>query len=559
MAKKRNKQKPKGTATKQEFQEAQAGQPKKRKRRKKGSSRQKRLEAIRADIQNENTLIKLGQEPYYLHTNKVYADFGFSKALEVSNRVLTQQIVPKVKSRISKVITILGEKENNFYRLMSEKLSPYNFTFDSMRSLYANLVQGNTSNPSSALDELIRALLGLKEAIVDFQLAPVEAENRPELRADVDRAQQQFMDLYNKYLQSNQTSLSQEIIQKKLAALTNESLFATAEEARNGGKLKTSAALSLSAAMGSGFEGILSNFGERVVDQMVLGEDDKIDQAFSILWAASELGSHRSVKLLNNASKQTFKYVGASDILFNFEVGVDIGVSLKLRKYPTSYLDSTGNRRWVKTEMFGSNSTGTTVQSYNKNSLVQIPEDELNILMYGIINQKNIQRLSGVTRFRENMKAIFAWQKVLKAILGDKSNSEEKWEINPTLYIGSFDHLVQTKEVLSKINSLDPLEILSFISKSNTGNWEKSLATRITKTTSEEKKSSILKARESLDDYPSIKNSYVYSMYKTNQPVSYIGIRENAAVKNSLQQIMSGLGSGLSVNVKYRIPIQYFL
>jgi hypothetical protein len=156
--------------------------------------------------------------------------------------------------------------------------------------------------------------------------------------------------------------------------------------------------------------------------------------------------------------------------------------------------------------------------------------------MYGIANQKVIPRLSGVTKFRENMRAIFAWQEILKAVLGTRENSKSGWDNNPTLYIGAYEHIVPTRQMLEYIIGLQPYDILNLITSGKMGQWE----TRYTATKTTINKETGVKTTEDTnygkhkDPYWTAKKHFVYMSYKTGQPVSYQAIKDNAEVSSEL-------------------------
>lgn len=520
-------------------------------RRKKGTSRAQRLANIKADITNHNTLVHLGQEPYYIHNNKVYADMGFSQVVELSTNILTRSIVPKVKSELKKICGQLQQKENLFYAKMSSEMAPYNFNFDSVRALYRGLAE---TGKGKDLGNLLQSLLNLKNAIADFRLQPTKDNANAEYKEKVQKCQTEFISLFDAYITANHNDISKNLREKIFSSITPDTLFTIAEDLTEGNTLSSSRMKGFEAQLGVMFEAILSDFGDRVVSTINTG-DQVIERSWDVLWAAQERGASRSAKL-KKSNGNGYRYVGASDIIFDFNIEMDVGVSLKLRKAPKKRKDDT----WFSEEFFGASASADTVEGYNKNAIVHIGNDSLAILMYGIANQKVIPRLSGVTKFRENMKAIFAWQEILKAILGVRENSKSGWDNNPTLYVGSFEHIIPTRQMLEYIIGLQPYDILNLITKAKTGQWE----TRYTATKTTTNKETGVKTTEDTDygkhkdPYWAAKKHFVYMSYKTGQPVSYQAIKDNAEVSSELQQMVNKK-DGYSVAVKYHIPIQLFL
>lgn len=520
-------------------------------KRKKGTSRAQRLANIKADITSHNTLVHLGQEPYYIHNNKVYADMGFSQVVELSTNILTHSIVPKVKSELKKICGQLQQKENLFYAKMSAEMAPYNFNFDSVRALYKGLAE---TGKDKDLGNLLQSLLNLKHSIAQFRLQPLSGSSNLPYKKAVEECQAQFVQLFDSYIKANHNDIAETLRKNVFSAITSDTLFTTAEDLVEGNTLSPSRMKGFEAQLGVMFEAIQSDFGDRVVKTLNV-DGQTIERSWDVLWAAQERGASRSSKLKKN-NGNGYRYVGASDIIFDFDIGMDIGVSLKLREFPKKQKDGT----YFSQKFFGASSSAETIENYNQKSIVHIGDDSLAILMYGIANQKVIPRLSGVTKFRDNMRAIFAWQEILKAVLGTKENSKSGWDNNPTLYIGVYEHIVPTRQMLEYIIGLQPYDILNLITSGKTGQWE----TRYTATKTTINKETGVKTTEDTDygkhkdPYWTAKKHFVYMSYKTGQPVSYQAIKDNAEVSSELQQMVNKK-DGYSVAVKYHIPIQLFL
>lgn len=427
------------------------------------------IDNIKKELENENLLSILGggQTEYtYIHNNSYYASIGLARAQQVAEEALLGTVVPQVKAEIRKIIDQLNVREELFYKAFEDTSSNFVFNFKYMKQLYSKIA-GKQENPETELEKIQNLLYALKEnssQIMTFTKEQSKSELGAQLKKEVDKLQEEFIDKLDKYIA--QKGNGEKIKKSILEGLKADELIKMTDD----GIVLSKQASRIWAAMGNDFEGIAADFGERVVEEVVGSEDFKKKVMTTVTWSAKEKGIPQSAKFKK-------ANIGASDIVLT-TAGVDAGISLKFRQSPVRVADEKGNITYKTKFFFGTRAEGDSIYDYNDKVLQgvgKLSDKDLSILQYGIYNSKAFLNLSGVEKFRNTVRQILGWQHIIKALIGVAKEDGDKKDYadSYTVFLGIGDQLYRTADVLGVIvNNFNPKDIEKMMSTGTSGSWE---------------------------------------------------------------------------------------
>lgn len=431
------------------------------------------LDRIKKELQDENVLNTLGggETGYtYIHSNKYYAQIGLENAQRIAEQALLTTVVPQVKTKIKEIVDDLNKREKNFYDTLSDKDSGFVFKFENMKKLY-NKIAGKNPNPENEIEEILNLLYALKEGSGQFMTFTKEqraGDEGTELKKKIDKIQDDFVKKLEVY--TNTKENTDKIKETLLKTLEEEELIKMSKD----GVILSKKANSIWIGMGNGFEGIASDFGERVVDCIV--NDDKFLQKVTatVTWTAKEKGIKQAEKF-----KDANANIGASDIVITSR-GVDAGISLKFRQAVVREADENGKISYKSKFSFGADSTGKTLYDYNDkvlNGVGRLSKEKISILQYGIYNSKAFLNLKGIEKFKRTIRQIVAWQHIIQALIGvaQSTSKGKSYSDSYTVFLGIGDQLYRTADVLGLIagKGFNAEDIEKMVSKGEFGNWER--------------------------------------------------------------------------------------
>lgn len=388
------------------------------------------------DLNDESTVMILGgNNVIYIHSNKIYAEMGLQTVNRIINRKLNVYI-NQVKNKLKSYANQLSTLENSFYNNNNivKNLSE-------LQQWWYNVIH---YNPNADITNYIQALFSLQYAKWE-QI--VKIRSKDEYRQIMQNDLTTVINFLNKNKNNNSwvNNLLIQLINKGFFTIKNDVIEFDLNKLEK---------VEIADNLGKQYEYALTIAANEIAKNQINNEIKKIgrqksNKTFIVAGAKEQIGNIDQ---------------GATDLILNGDI--EVGVSAKLRLYHKVNIDGTEEIK----QRFGAKATAQNLESFfnDKNSAIELTKEDLNVLHYGLLNLRNNRAMAGSAEFKQNMKLLMAWDRIIFAFLGDKY----KTATLPPVFLSSFDNIIPMTDLITMIINMSNVDILSIINK-NVGNWEK--------------------------------------------------------------------------------------